>query len=111
MNGTQSQDYNKIFDMIRRLEPIEDAMGLNWKLIDKRGESALHWAAKYGHDGCMHVLLKFDPTMTKMLENDGTSALHWAERGRAMRLRRGEQCIAHDDCIRTLLIIDPTMTT
>eukprot|EP00759_Apiculatamorpha_spiralis_P012758 PhF_6_TR19662/c1_g1_i3/m.28706 len=47
---TRSPDDIIIYEMIRRLERIEDLMGLNPKSVDECGESALHWAAKYGND-------------------------------------------------------------
>eukprot|EP00759_Apiculatamorpha_spiralis_P032474 PhF_6_TR33869/c3_g1_i1/m.49699 len=96
--NNRSQTDIKVFDMIRRLEPIEDAIGFNPKSTDEDTMTALHWAAKYGHDACIRTLLSIDPTMTKMLDNYDTSALHVAAN------------YGHDACIRTLLSIDPTMT-
>eukprot|EP00759_Apiculatamorpha_spiralis_P012757 PhF_6_TR19662/c1_g1_i2/m.28705 len=92
---TRSPDDIIIYEMIRRLERIEDLMGLNSKSVDEWGESALHWAAKYGNDNFMHTLLKVDPTMTKMVNCYGASALHLAADN------------GNEACIRTLLSIDP----
>eukprot|EP00759_Apiculatamorpha_spiralis_P020327 PhF_6_TR25743/c0_g1_i3/m.36281 len=65
---TQSHDEVKVFDMIRRLEPVGDSIRFVLKSIDEWGGSPLHWAAKFGHDDCIHIILKMDPTMTKMVE-------------------------------------------
>eukprot|EP00759_Apiculatamorpha_spiralis_P032477 PhF_6_TR33869/c3_g1_i4/m.49702 len=60
--NNRSQTDIKVFDMIRRLEPIEDAIGFNPKSTDEDTMTALHWAAKHGHDACIRTLLSIDPT-------------------------------------------------
>eukprot|EP00759_Apiculatamorpha_spiralis_P030237 PhF_6_TR31965/c0_g1_i1/m.47458 len=59
--NARSNDDMTLFDIIRRLEPFEDASGWNLQSRDECGESVLHHASFYGHDACIRTLLGIDP--------------------------------------------------
>ncbi|MCJ1378529.1 hypothetical protein MMC17_001628 [Xylographa soralifera] len=74
--------------LVSILEGMRGRTGVAWHLQNKVGQSALHLAAAYGHDGIVKMLLEEGVGVT-LKDLQGRTALHWAAlrgHGTAVRL-------------------------
>jgi len=49
---------------------------VNWR--DGDGRTGLLWASRYGHEGCVRLLLESEAIEVNATDDIGRSALHWA---------------------------------